>query len=533
MVRNTSKFLHLLALLAAFGIVPAAQAAAPKDKEAAKLNNQAIMVEYLGTQFEAAEATLRKALDLCNAAQGNCSPKVQAQIHRDMGVVLITGLGRLDDGKLEFAQALQLNPGITLDEDLTTDDVKAAFEEVKAGMGAEVPGIEPGVEPVPGIGSVTGAEGDILHQPPPEGATMTPLPLYAELPADMITPTVKFTLRYKPFGAQRWKTMTMEKYQNGFSAQIPCLDISSITGELKYFIQATDGGDIVANSGSRKKPHTVMIKTSLEGDPPRLPGKPAPAQCGDVGGGEVPDCFDDDDCGTNATCEDGKCIEGEAPDARGPVRKNWLSAGFQAELLMFKAQTDVCSASDEYTCFWSDGTLYEPTPEPGIGNQINGGMGLGTMRVLLGYDRVLFDGLAVGGRAGFAFGGGPTKPGGAAFFPWHAELRGAWWFFDDPFRRSVRLYAMLSGGMMQVDGKVVVVVRHPQDVASYYPNELPGRDVMLEAWTKKGLFFAALGGGAMVAITPNFGPYVEAKIGQLFPASGTFIGLQGGFTFGM
>ncbi len=530
MLRNTLKFFPLFVLGAALGIASPARAAAPKDKEAAKLNNQAIMVEYLGTQFDAAEATLRKAQEICNAQPGNCSPKVLAQIHRDLGVVLITGLGRLDDGKLEFAEALQLNPNITLDEDLTTDDVKAAFEEVKATSPEAVPGVDTGVGEEPGAVPIPGAEGDILHQPPPEGAVLTPLPLYAELPADMITPTVKFTLRYKPFGAQRWKTMTMEKYQNGFAAEVPCLDISSITGELHYFIQATDGGDLVANSGSRKKPHAVMIKTTLEGDPPRLPGKPAPSQCKDE---SVPDCFDDDDCGSNATCEDGQCIEGDAPDARGPVRKNWFTAAFQMDLLMFSAQNEVCSQSDEYTCFWSDGTLYEPTPQPDAGNQINGGLGPATMRALVGYDRVLFDGLAVGARVGYAFGGGPTKPGGSAFFPYHGEVRGAWWFLDDPFRRGIRVYAMLSGGMMQVDGKVVVVVRHPLDVDRTYPNEVGGDDVMLEAWTKKGLFFAAVGGGAMIAITPSLGPYLEVKVGQLFPASGTFVGLQGGLTFGM
>ena len=89
-----------------------------EDKEATRLGNQAIMVEYLGTQFEKAAETLKEALDLCTSHQGACSPKLVAKLHRDLGVVLITGLGALHEGQLEFECAKRLDPTVHVDPDL-------------------------------------------------------------------------------------------------------------------------------------------------------------------------------------------------------------------------------------------------------------------------------------------------------------------------------------------------------------------------------------------------------------------------------
>jgi hypothetical protein len=172
------------------------------------------------------------------------------------------------------------------------------------------------------------------------------------------------------------------------------------------------------------------------------------------------------------------------------------------------------------------------TPLPNAGNQVNAGLGLGTMRVMLGYDRIIWKGLSAGVRVGFAFGGGPQKTypsKGAAFFPVHGEGRVGWWFRpEDQFSKpGIRPYVMLSGGVMEIDAKVVVTVVDPP------PDEqTPPTQTMLEAWTKKGLPFAALGGGAMFAITPGIGPLLELKVGQLFGSGGTFVAGTGGFVVG-
>jgi len=41
--------------------------------------------------------------------------------------------------------------------------------------------------------------------------------------------------------------------------------------------------------------------------------------------------------------------------------------------------------------------------------------------------------LALGGRIGYAFGGGPDSRSGSAFLPVHIEARGSLWFGSDPF----------------------------------------------------------------------------------------------------
>ena len=94
-------------------LLASAASAEPKDKAALDLAKQAIEVDYLGTNFAQAEAKLKKALAMC---KGNaCSAKVIGQIHRDLGVVAIAGLKKLDEGKQHFADALKADPAVQLD----------------------------------------------------------------------------------------------------------------------------------------------------------------------------------------------------------------------------------------------------------------------------------------------------------------------------------------------------------------------------------------------------------------------------------
>src|SRR6185503_16502021 len=102
---------------------------------------------------------------------------------------------------------------------------------------------------------------------------------------------------------------------NGWGAEIPCLDVGSTTGNLAYFIQATNAqGELVAFSGTRNAPHQVPIKNQLDGDPPNLPGKPPPAQCADTA--DCPPEFP----GSNNTVESAGAEGGAAGE---PVARNW------------------------------------------------------------------------------------------------------------------------------------------------------------------------------------------------------------------
>jgi hypothetical protein len=60
-----------------------------------------------------------------------------------------------------------------------------------------------------------------------------------------------------------------------------------------------------------------------------------------------------------------------------------------------------------------------------------------------------------------------------------------------------------------------------------------GQPQEYQAWKKTGLAFAALGGGAMYAITPATGVALEAKAMEMFPTSAPGFGLQLAYLVGL
>ena len=87
---------------------PPNAAAAPKDAAATKLADEAINRDYLSANFAEAEKKLRQAIAMCGS--GGCIPLVVGRLHRDLGVVLIAGLNKKDDGKQELAEAIRADP---------------------------------------------------------------------------------------------------------------------------------------------------------------------------------------------------------------------------------------------------------------------------------------------------------------------------------------------------------------------------------------------------------------------------------------
>lgn len=224
-------------------------------------------------------------------------------------------------------------------------------------------------------------------------------------------------------------------------------------------------------------------------------------------------------------CEDEDEEDEEAKDE--PVAKNLVSVGVQQDFLLFSSGTNVCAVGTEYSCFvggseeyfLTQGRTALDTP----GNEISGGFVRGTIRILAGYDRVLTDNITAGARAGFAFGGGPQAPGGAAFVPLHLEARAAYWIGDKPFSKAgLRPYATLGGGLTQVDAKVSVAVIQREN----------GQRYELDAWKKSGTGFAFLAAGAMYAISPTQGPQLEAKFLRMFGAGSNGAALQLGYVVG-
>ena len=503
---------------------------APGDAPAQRLRDQAIYTDYLATNFAGAEAKLMQAIASCGDADA-CSPSMRARLQCDLGSVLF-GDGKVDEAKAHFLLAIKEDPNVALEKDLSSPDMKHMFDAVKGSGAAPGGSSAPSTAPAP-------AEEDLTHTPPAEQAILTPVPIYAEIPEGV--DVAKVIVRYNAMGLQ-WKTAVLHQVGRGWGGEIPCADVGDSVGDLKYFVQATDAnGDLVAWSGRLVAPHVVRIVAKLQGEAPRLPGAAAPVQCtqktdcppgfpGCKNEGAKTACETDTECTSTQVCRDGYCEDtgqpGPAPEA--PFARNWLSAGFQADLLMLPSVANACSGGTGYTCFDAGGGYYGAIPLKGADDSINGGPVLSTMRVLVGYDRALLPNVTAGGRLGYAFNGGPQRPNASAFDPLHLEVRGAYWFGHDPLARSgFRFFALVAGGLAEVDGSIGVDVYASQQAYS------AGKSQSYVAWKKTGTGFAAVGGGAMYALTARSGIVLEAKVMELFPTAGPGAGLQLAYAIGL
>jgi len=112
-------------LAACLLLFPYSAFAAPKDSAATKLETRAMQTDYLATDFKKAEEKLKKALSNCGKSA--CSAELVARLHRDLATVYIAGTKQVAKGKSELKLALAADPGLQLDKDLTTPELRKAF----------------------------------------------------------------------------------------------------------------------------------------------------------------------------------------------------------------------------------------------------------------------------------------------------------------------------------------------------------------------------------------------------------------------
>src|SRR5262249_39298437 len=154
--------------------------------------------------------------------------------------------GDLGAAKKAWAEAVKLQPDITLNADYDAPDVHAAWDEAKnsggGGAGAPPP------------------QGGFTHTPPTQQKGQTTLPLYAEYPGD--GSVARVIVKYKGASGSDWSRVDLKRVGTGWGGQIPCADVTR--GTLRYWIQGFgDAGDPVAGSGDPKHPYTVTIKDEL------------------------------------------------------------------------------------------------------------------------------------------------------------------------------------------------------------------------------------------------------------------------------
>lgn len=218
----------------------------------------------------------------------------------------------------------------------------------------------------------------------------------------------------------------------------------------------------------------------------------------------------------------------ESPDSGGAPR-NWFSAAFQLDMLSYQETTGVCSGAAQYQCFLQGETYSGPIYQ-GSGNQLQGGIGFATKRLLVGYERLLGDNITAGAKVGFAFGGSPkpTKGNGTALMPFHAELRGSYWFGSAPFAsEGFRPYAGIAAGLGAVDGHVSVEY---YETADGYTN---GRKGKLDAWRKTGTAFISGHVGAAYAFSKEQQLLLEIRLLQMLGATALGGAVSVGYGFGM
>src|SRR5687767_11883586 len=148
--------------------------AAPKDARAERLADAA-MNDFEAERFEKAVKGLEQALKFC---KWGCSEAVRARLHRDLGVVYITGLGDRKRGREQFSKALALEPRIKLDPALITPAVAGAFQRARWEGDTQ-------------SNKKPRAAARIEHKTPRAAQHNTPLPIYLRLSAKAEAKTVR------------------------------------------------------------------------------------------------------------------------------------------------------------------------------------------------------------------------------------------------------------------------------------------------------------------------------------------------------
>jgi hypothetical protein len=220
---------------------------------------------------------------------------------------------------------------------------------------------------------------------------------------------------------------------------------------------------------------------------------------------------------------------GEAEASNDEVPRNWFSLTFQQDLLTYSKTSRVCDQAAQYQCFLQ-GRSYSAPIYAGSGNELQGGVGFATRRVLLGYERLLGDNITAGVRLGFAFSGSPkaTNGRGTAFLPVHAELRGSYWFGDAPFKSDgLRGYVGLAAGLGEVDGHVTVEYFESLEG---YQNGAKGK---LDAWRKTGNLFVGLHGGFAYGFAKRQQLLLELRLLQMLGESALGGAVSLGYGFGL
>jgi hypothetical protein len=562
------RFVSALLLVLVASATSQALAAAPRDKAANEKIDQAINQHYLATEFDQAEALLLGTIQAC---ADKCSPNVKARAWMYVGIIRGSAKDNQAGALEAFKEALALDPAVTLDAALATPATKETFSKVKPSAAAPTPAPS---TPAP---TATSPAATPPAAPPSGGAmqctplvheveTRRPLPLSCTAPAATASGLVYF----QEVNGANWSSVPMRKQGSMLQAMVPCT-ATAVAGKLNLYVQAQDAqGKVVDAMGSATAPVEFNLVPQSSQPPPSLPGESAPARCQeDVCATAPPDfpgcekhgtkewgdsCATNDECksmlckagicdscSSDGDCAAGSCVEGsctaagtKATPSRG--KKLWLGVHVAGDIALVGGK-DVCSPDSQinrgFACYY-EGTntpYVYAAPFPGQLDKISSGLVYGTTRFLVSVDYALTDKILLGGRLGYALGGGPKTWDGRAFLPLHAEARVAYSF--KPVEAFLRPYVHVGGGVAQIDAKVRVGL---YDCAGANNNNPAFNDCKagigfpagsqgryMDVYRKMGQGFATAGGGVLLRLSDRITAQANLNAMIMLPIVGLVI----------
>ncbi|HKQ70829.1 MAG TPA: hypothetical protein VJT73_15890 [Polyangiaceae bacterium] len=375
----------------------------------------------------------------------------------------------------------------------------------------------------------------LTHLPPEEQATLTPVPIWVEAPDESVA---KVVVSYKAFGNKGWTDLPLVKGPKGWGAEVPCNDVGTVVGWLRYYVTAYDAqGTAIGSSASQQKPHRVRIRRTIKGEPLHLPDQPPPSRCADTADcpPEFPGCraleagesvcSADDDCDEGMVCNAQKC---ESPASK-QQKKNWIVIGARQNVIFF-SESNYCTplnqAVGNFSCLrQSDGAPYHGSPLP---EEVHSFFGPATTAIFVGYDRFVAKHFTVGVRGGYVFRGlAPELENRSRTLPILAEARGAWWIGVEG---AVRPMLFVAGGYAPTDIKFRDIVYENTAMATAQPDNPPSQT--LDVWSSYGPWFAGAGAGAMFATSSAAGVIVEVEVARTFPIQSTIVAPSLAFAVG-
>lgn len=379
----------------------------------------------------------------------------------------------------------------------------------------------------------------VLHMPEStriaEQGILRPVPVVADLPLDISRLARRVLVHYRLWGDPDWTTLELRRNGARYEGAVPCLEISTVTGNLKYYIRVHDAeGKVIATGASRADPYKVVIKHDEQIETAITRAKcPDPADCP----AGLPGCPSEKTreiaCKTDADCEGGSTCSWRGFCERIDRKKNWMTVGVSQEFGIVPT-TGACGIHQQenagYACFRADGEQYIGNPM--LTNEPLG-VGRGTTRVIAGFDRLVHYDTTIGLRVGWAFfGEGPTPREGTEFVPFLASVRATHWLGTDPFARDgFRSFLFVTAGYSMVDVKTSGFVREDPFADSYQGgNDLEQR---LEVWKRAGDGFVGLGFGTTFSWRAGRAAFIELSVHSVFPFSAILVvptaGVMAGF----